>query len=227
MEEKFENSIPQQAFQKVSKGTNDKGNDFESKGRKWWENYKKDPAAAYISTTGNKADYNKETNILTTYVQNDEGSLIPTEYDLNVPAQEEFVIRQLTNQDTTLGKTEGDRGVVSYIIDLQRTQERPVPSTFTPTPEQITGITNQLISDIKESKSDRNVVTNISGTKLKMGDNYDLEKINKTLDQIKSKYPSFKGTNKELLDQFLILVKKQAGENSDSYKELLALKNRI
>jgi hypothetical protein len=137
------------------------------------------------------------------------------------------VIRQLTNQDTTLGKTEDDRGVVSYIIDLQRTQERPVPSTFTPTPEQITGITNQLISDIKESKSDRNVVTNISGTKLKMGDNYDLEKINKTLDQIKSKYPSFKGTNKELLDQFLILVKKQAGENSDSYKELLALKNRI
>ena len=152
---------------------------------------------------------------------------MPTEYDLNVPAQEEFVVRQLAKQDSTLGNTEDDRGVISYIIDLQRTQEKPLPKTFTPTPEQITGITTQLISDIKESKSDRNVVTNRGGTTLKIAENYDLEKVTETLNQIKKQYPSFKGTNKELLNQFLILAEKQSGKNSEEYKELLALKNRL
>ena len=227
LEKTFEEGINPAVLQKQKNQNNNKVVDFKTKGTKWWENYKKDPAAAYISTTGNNADYNKETNILTTYQQNDEGDLVPTEYDLNVPAQEEFVVRQLAKQDSTLGNTEDDRGVISYIIDLQRTQEKPLPKTFTPTPEQITGITTQLISDIKESKSDRNVVTNRGGTTLKIAENYDLEKVTETLNQIKKQYPSFKGTNKELLNQFLILAEKQSGKNSEEYKELLALKNRL
>jgi hypothetical protein len=229
LEKEFEKGINPALLKKPTKplSNNNKGGDFETKGTKWWENYKKDPAAAYTSTTGNNADYNKETNILTTYQQNKEGDLVPTEYDLNVSAQEEFVVRQLAKQDSTLGNTEDDRGVISYIIDLQRTQEKPLPKTFTPTPEQITGITTQLISDIKESKSDRNVVTNRGGTTLKITENYDLEKVTETLDQIKKQYPSFKGTNKELLNQFLILAEKQSGKNSEEYKELLALKNRL
>ena len=165
---------------------------------------------------------------MTTYSENEDGDISETEYDLNIPAVEEFVVKQLLKtDDQTLGNTEDDRAVKSRVIEFQRTQEKPKPETFEASKEQVGAITTQLIKDIKESKSDVNVVTNISGAKLKINDKYDLTKIKETLNQIKTKYPSFKGTDAELLNTFLILAKKQYGENDENYKELAALYKRL
>jgi len=230
MEEKFENSIPRDMFSKTAPKGNGKNKnlEYDASAKSWWENYKKDPAAAYTSNTGENAKFDQKTNTLTTYSENENGDISETEYDLNIPAVEEFVVKQLLKtDDQTLGNTEDDRAVKSRVIEFQRTQEKPKPETFEASKEQVGAITTQLIKDIKESKSDVNVVTNISGTKLKINDKYDLTKIKETLNQIKTKYPSFKGTDAELLNTFLILAKKQYGENDENYKELAALYKRL
>ena len=230
MEEKFENSIPRDMFSKTAPKGNGKNKNLEynASAKSWWENYKKDPAAAYTSNTGENAKFDEKTNTLTTYSENENGDIDETEYDLNIPAVEEFVVKQLLKtDDQTLGNTEDDRAVKSRVIEFQRTQEKQKPETFEASKEQVGAITTQLIKDIKDSKSDVNVVTNISGTKLKINDKYDLTKIKETLNQIKTKYPSFKGTDAELLNTFLILAKKQYGENDENYKELAALYKRL